>query len=96
MNSFNYLLIDKSFSVKEQISEKERYNGSSPYQHFILITRLPCKYETTLFRGWVEKQHPENYQFKTHKLPCDSFPKINNKTKSTLTCNKKELVLMNL
>ena len=79
MNSFIYLLSDKFFTVKIRIFETERYQVNSPYEYFTLITTLSYKYETSLFHRWVEKQHPENYQFKVHELHSYTFPKVNNK-----------------
>ena len=83
MNSFIYLLSNKFFTVKLQIFQTEAHKkNSSPYEYFTLITALSCKYETSLFRDWVEKQHPENFQFKAQKLQPYSFPKDNKKNDS--------------
>ena len=89
MNSFIYLLSDKFFTVKIQIFETGRYQPNIPYEHSTLIVALSCKYEISFFCCLVEKQHPENFQFKAHEPHFNSFPKINNKKKSPLKGNKK-------
>ena len=79
MNSFMYLLSDKFFAAKLRISKTERHKANSPHEYFVWITALSCKYETNLFLRWVEKQHPENFQFKAHELHPYRFSKVNNK-----------------
>ena len=78
MNSFIYLLSDKFFTVNLQISKTERHKANSPHEYFTWITALSLRYETNLFLRWVEKQHPENLQFKAHELHPYRFSKVNN------------------